>query len=32
MVMLECYASWVPARWGNGYARVLCIMGSSSVG
>ena len=29
MVMLECYASWVLARWGNGYARVLYIVGSS---
>ena len=32
MVMLECYTSWVLAGWGNGYARVLCIVGSRSVG
>ena len=32
MVMLECYTSWVLSQWGNGYARVLYIVGSSSVG
>ena len=32
MVMLECYTSLALARWGNGYARVLYIVGSRSVG
>jgi hypothetical protein len=31
MVMLECYTSWVLGRWGNGYARVLYIVGSRTL-